>query len=170
MPAAVYTAIHAALKEAGVRLSASLPDDWVRPLVECLDADPEIRSLRVAREPEVIGVCAGAFLGGNRAVGVVGATGLLACVSEIATLSLRYGIPMVLVSSLRGQLRDLQVFQEVQGRVLLPVLGALQLPHLVVRSAADAGELPHAFEYARLQKRAFIVCIAKEAITASTGG
>src|SRR5262249_18692218 len=47
----VHRAILQALKECGVSLAASLPDDWVAPLADLLDAEPTIASVRVAREP-----------------------------------------------------------------------------------------------------------------------
>src|SRR4051812_28281958 len=73
----VHGAILQALKDSGVSLAASLPDDWVAPLADLLDAEPTIASVRVAREPEIVGMCCGAFFGGARAVGVLGATGFL---------------------------------------------------------------------------------------------
>src|SRR5712692_5735213 len=94
--AETYQAMLGALKEAGVTLSACLPDDWVAPLADLLDDEPTVVSLRVAREPEIIAICSGAFFGGARAVGVMGATGFLTCISEIATLSLRHQIPLLL--------------------------------------------------------------------------
>src|SRR5438067_1679473 len=73
----VHRAILQALKDSGVSLAACLPDDWVAPLADLLDAEPTIASVRVAREPEIVGICSGAFFGGARAVGVLGATGFL---------------------------------------------------------------------------------------------
>lgn len=156
-----HRAILEALKAAGVTLSACLPDDWVAPLADLLDAEPSIRNVRVAREPEIIGVCDGAFFGGVRAVGVMGSTGFLTCVSEIATLNLRHHIPALLVVSLRGGLEDLQVFQEVQGRTLVPLLQTLGLPHLVLDRPEKIGLIPLAYEKARLQKRPYVVCLPK---------
>ncbi|GAC1339529.1 MAG: thiamine pyrophosphate-binding protein [Candidatus Dormibacteria bacterium] len=163
--AAVYEALISGLREAGVSFAVSLPDDWVAPLCQALDTTPGMTHVRVAREPEIIGMCCGSFFGGVRAVGVMGATGFLACVSEIATLSRRYQIPLVLVVSQRGSLHDHQVFQEVQGRVIGPVANALGLPSLVLDSIDKLALVPAAVETSRLQKRPVVLWLSKALLT-----
>src|SRR5689334_11749703 len=54
---AVYQALLDGLRQIGVTLSAALPDDWVAPLADLLDAQPDVTSLRVAREPEIVAIC-----------------------------------------------------------------------------------------------------------------
>jgi len=161
----VHRAILQALKDSGVSLAACLPDDWVAPLADLLDAEPTIASVRVAREPEIVGICSGAFFGGARAVGVLGATGFLTCVSELATLNLRHGIPLFLIVSMRGGVHDLQVFQEVQGRLLVPLLETLGLPYLVLDTPEKIALIPEAYQYGRLQKRPYVVALTKSLIT-----
>src|SRR5437764_8879942 len=77
--------IHEQLTRCGITLAASLPDDWVAPLIERIAADNHIRHVRVAREAEAVAICSGAFFGGVRAVALMGATGLLTCTGELAT-------------------------------------------------------------------------------------
>jgi sulfopyruvate decarboxylase subunit alpha len=161
----VYNDIVAALKDAGVRLSACLPDDWVSPLIDLLDEDPVITNVHVSREPEIIGICSGAFFGGVRSVGIMGATGFLTCISEICTLNLRHQIPLFLIVSMRGRLYDPQVFQEVQGRTLLPIAETLGLPHMVLDSLEKVRLIPQAYAHSRLQKRPYIVCLSKAIVT-----
>jgi sulfopyruvate decarboxylase TPP-binding subunit len=67
--------IHEQLTKCGIRIAASLPDDWVAPLIERIAADNQIRHVRVAREAEAIAICSGAFFGGVRSVALMGATG-----------------------------------------------------------------------------------------------
>ena len=63
--------IHAQLVKAGVRLAATLPDDWVNSLIRRVAKDNVIRHVSVGREAETIAVCAGAFFGGVRAVAII---------------------------------------------------------------------------------------------------
>src|SRR5262249_61929643 len=121
---AVSTRIHAELTKCGIRLAASLPDDWVAPLIERIAADNAIRHIRVAREAEAVAICSGAFFGGVRAAAIMGATGLLTCTGELATLNLRHQIPVFLIVSQRGSIDDHRIYQEVQGRRTLPLLAA----------------------------------------------
>src|ERR1700736_4575203 len=77
--------IHAQLVKAGVRLAATLPDDWVNSLIRRVAKDNVIRHVSVGREAETIAVCAGAFFGGVRAVAIIGNTALLPCTGEMGT-------------------------------------------------------------------------------------
>ena len=79
--------IHAQLVKAGVRLAASLPDDWVNGLIRKVSAGNEIKHIPVGREAETIAICAGAFFGGVRSVAIMGNTGLFTCTGEMATLA-----------------------------------------------------------------------------------
>ena len=90
----VAARIHEQLSNCGIKLAASLPDDWVAPLIERIATDNRIRHVRVAREAEAIAICSGAFFGGVRSVALMGATGLLTCTGELATLNLRHQIPV----------------------------------------------------------------------------
>jgi sulfopyruvate decarboxylase TPP-binding subunit len=161
----VYERLVAGLREAGVGFAASLPDDWVLPLCQVLDRTPGVQHVRVAREPEIIGLCCGSFFAGVRAVGVMGATGFLTCASEIASLSRRYQIPLVLVVSQRGSLYDHQIFQEVQGRVARPIADALGIRSLVLDREEKLELVPDAVESARLQKRPLVLWMSKALLT-----
>ena len=101
--------IHAQLVKAGVKLAASLPDDWVNNLITRVERGNEIRHVRVGREAETIAVCAGAFFGGVRSVAIFGNTGLLTCTGEMATLCLRHMIPVFCIVSGRGSIDDHKV-------------------------------------------------------------
>ena len=93
--------IHAQLVKAGVRLAASLPDDWVNGLIRKVSAGNEIKHIPVGREAETIAICAGAFFGGVRSVAIMGNTGLFTCTGEMATLCLRHMIPVFCIVSAR---------------------------------------------------------------------
>ena len=97
--AEVTEKLHAQLVKAGVKLAASLPDDWVNTLITRVEKGNEIRHVRVGREAETIAVCAGAFFGGVRSVAIFGNTGLLTCTGEMATLCLRHMIPVFCIVS-----------------------------------------------------------------------
>src|SRR5437016_9739975 len=114
--------IHAQLVKAGVRLAASLPDDWVNTLIRRISEGNEIRHVRVGREAETIALCAGAFFGGVRSVAIFGNTGLLTCTGEMATLCLRHMIPVFCIVSGRGSIDDHKVYKEEQGSPTIPLL------------------------------------------------
>jgi sulfopyruvate decarboxylase subunit alpha len=156
--------IHTELGRAGVRLAATLPDDWVAPLIGRLAADPAMRHVPVAREAEAVAVCSGAFFGGVRSVAVMGNTGLLTCTGELATLNLRHQIPVFCIVSQRGSIDDHRVYQEVQGRRTLPLLQAYDFPYHIIDRADELACIPDAYETCRLQKRPFILFLTRRLV------
>jgi sulfopyruvate decarboxylase subunit alpha len=154
--------IHGQLVKAGVKLAASLPDDWVNKLITRVEHGNEIRHVRVGREAETIAICAGAFFGGVRSVAIIGNTGLLTCTGEMATLCLRHMIPVFCIVSGRGSIDDHKVYQEVQGRRTIPLLQAYDYPYKVIDKDEQIDDIPDAYEWHRLQKRPFILFLTKK--------
>ena len=70
-----YELIHQELTRVGVKLAATLPDDWVGPLIGRIAADPAICHVPVARESEAVMIATGAFFAGAKSVAVIGNTG-----------------------------------------------------------------------------------------------
>lgn len=157
----VNAGLHAALKECGVTLAASLPDDWIAPLIGRIAADKSMRHVPVAREAEAVAVCSGAFFGGVRAAALMGATGLLTCTGELATLNLRHAIPVFLIVSARGSIDDHRIYQEVQGRRTKPLLDMYDFPYHVIDRADRISDIPDCYETCRLQKRPFVLFLAR---------
>lgn len=157
----VHARIHAELRKCGVRLAATLPDDWVAPLIGRLAADADMRHVPVAREAEAMAICSGAFFGGVRSAAVIGATGLLTCTGELATLNLRHQIPVFCIVSLRGSIDDQRIYQEVQGRRTLPLLETYDFPYHIFDRPDDLASIPDAYETCRLQKRPFVAFLTR---------
>jgi sulfopyruvate decarboxylase subunit alpha len=152
------------LRKAGVSLAATLPDDWVAPLIRRMATEPSMRHVPVAREAEAVAVCSGAFFGGVRSVAVMGNTGLLTCTGELATLNLRHQIPVFCIVSQRGSIDDHRIYQEVQGRRTLALLQAYDFPYHVVDKPEQLSCIPDAYEACRLQKRPFILFLTRRLV------
>jgi sulfopyruvate decarboxylase subunit alpha len=163
-----YERIHQELTRVGVKLAATLPDDWVGPLIGRIAADPAIRHVPVARESEAVVVATGAFFAGAKSVAVIGNTGLLTCTGELATLNLRHQIPVFCIVSMRGTFDDHRIWQEVQGRRTIPLLQAYDFPYLVLDSFDQIGSIPAAYEASRLQKRPYILFLTRNLLKGQT--
>lgn len=157
----IEAALHAQLHACGITLAATLPDDWVAPLIRRIDADPAIRHVPVAREAEAVAIASGAFFGGVKSAVVMGATGLLTCTGELATLNLRHAIPVFCIVSLRGSIDDHRVYQEVQGRRTLDIMRAYDFPYHIIDKREQLGEIPDAYHASRLQKRPFVLFLTR---------
>jgi sulfopyruvate decarboxylase subunit alpha len=126
--------IYDQLKSCGISLGAGLPDDWLVPLMARIDEDPEFTLVRVAREPEAVGVCGGALLGGAQACAFMG---------------------------IAGTLEDPRTYQVAQGISGLPYLDALGIPYMTIEKLDDVPLIPAAYRRSRLVKRPFVCFFTK---------
>src|SRR5687767_12252716 len=63
-PAATAEIIADILHGAGAKLVASLPDNWIAPVIRHFDSDARFHHVPVNREESAVGLCAGAFFAG----------------------------------------------------------------------------------------------------------
>jgi len=160
----VTARLHEQLTKCGIRIVASLPDDWIAPLIQRIAADNRIRHVPVAREAEAVAICSGAFFGGVRSVALMGATGLLTCTGELATLNLLHQIRVFLMVSQRGSIDDHRIYQEVQGRRTIPLLESYDFPYHVIERAEEISSIPDAYETCRMQKRPFVLFLTRRLV------
>ena len=125
------------LKSVGVSVACYLPDSLFKPLYPALDADPDIRTIRVTNEGEGAAICGGVFLSGRRAVLVMENSGLRAAIEPLARMGLGAGIPVVMLMSYRGELGENNWWAIPHGQTMEPLLGAMRIPYRIVTDEAD---------------------------------
>jgi sulfopyruvate decarboxylase subunit alpha len=149
MKQSAVDAVIGGLKGAGVSVVCYLPDSLLKELYPALDADPDIRTIRVTNEGEGAAICGGVFLSGKRAALVMENSGLRASIEPLARMGLGAGIPVVMVMSHRGDLGENNWWAIPHGQTMEPLLGAMRIPYRVVRDEAEIGcAVTDAFEWA----------------------
>jgi sulfopyruvate decarboxylase subunit alpha len=142
-------AVIAGLKSAGVSIVCYLPDSLLKELYPALDADPDIRTIRVTNEGEGAAICGGIFLSGKRAVLVMENSGLRAAIEPLARMGMGAGIPVVMLMSYRGDLGENNWWAIPHGMTMEPLLKAMRIPYRVVSKEADIGRaIADAFSWA----------------------
>jgi sulfopyruvate decarboxylase subunit alpha len=126
-------AVISGLKRAGVGVVCYLPDSLFKELYPALDADPDIRTVRVTNEGEGAAICGGVFLSGKRAALVMENSGVRAAAEHLARLGLGAGIPVIMLMSYRGELGENNWWAIPHGITMEPLLDALRVPYLIVR-------------------------------------
>jgi sulfopyruvate decarboxylase subunit alpha len=121
------------LKRAGVSIVCYLPDSLFKELYPALDADPDLRTIRVTNEGEGAAICGGVFLSGKRAVLIMENSGLRAAVEPLARMGLGAGIPVVMLMSYRGEFGENNWWAIPHGITMEPLLDALRIPYRVIR-------------------------------------
>jgi len=125
------------LKAAGVSIVCYLPDSLFKELYPALDADPDIRTIRVTNEGEGAAICGGVFLSGKRAALVMENSGLRASIEPLARMGLGAGIPVVMLMSYRGEQGENNWWAIPHGQTMEPLLNAMRIPYQVVRKEAE---------------------------------
>jgi sulfopyruvate decarboxylase subunit alpha len=156
--------ILAALKRAGIDLVATLPDTWIGDLINEVEHDPAMTLVRVAREDDGVGVCAGAFLGGRKAALVAQNGGMLLSVNPLAAFAMHHQIPVLMLLVQRGSADDNQYYQVYKGRATVPVLDALSLPYHWVNSLDDYPVIEEAARQAILARVPVAVLFSRRAM------
>jgi sulfopyruvate decarboxylase subunit alpha len=133
----VTNAIVEGLKGAGVDFVSYLPDSWLHDVYEALLADPHFQVVLGTNEGECAGICAGAWLGGKRAVLIMENSGLRVACEALARLGMGHGIPVLLLMPFRGDFGDGFWWAQPHGATMIPVLEALRIPYRVVEREED---------------------------------
>jgi sulfopyruvate decarboxylase subunit alpha len=158
--------IVSALVRAGVEIAASLPDAWLTALIARIDAEPKLRHVRVTREDDGAGICAGAALGGKKAVLVCQNAGVLLSANALAGYAHHHELPFVVLAVYRGSYEDRFYYQMYKGLVTEPVLGALRIPFHVVERSEDILVIENAVREASLARKPVVVLLRRAALEA----
>jgi sulfopyruvate decarboxylase subunit alpha len=129
----------AALRRAGIDFLTDLPETRLSGILPLLEADPYFSLVAVASEAEAITIASGAALVGKRCACYMEATGLFVSSYNLLTVSIRLGIPLLLLISHVGSLADQRnSFRFAPTGVRTEAqLEALQIEYRVLTSRAD---------------------------------
>jgi sulfopyruvate decarboxylase TPP-binding subunit len=134
------------LVQSGIKLVASLPDDWIAPLIDAVDKDDRFKHVPVNREESAIGLCSGAYFGGIPTLALMGASGLMTCVYAITKINYSYHIPLFIFATLRGVIGDPRPHRISNGLYLTKLLDSISLAVFACGRAKTIERIPAAFK------------------------
>jgi sulfopyruvate decarboxylase alpha subunit len=126
------------LKRHNVSLVTYVPDNVLRPLIEAIHADPFFTAFACTREEEALGINAGAWLGGTRAILLMQTSGFATLPNVIASLAVPFQIPILMMVSERGTLGEFNIGQSLVARTMRPVLDCLAVEHHTISRLDEA--------------------------------
>lgn len=150
------------LSECGVKMVASLPDNWISELLKHFDGDNRFRHIPVNREESAIGLCAGAYMGGLGSAAVMGASGFMTVIYAITKINYSYEIPLLLLMTQRGAFGDHHKHHISNGLYLEPVLQAIDMPHVVIDRPENIREIGRAYRHSRTFSRPTAVLLTRD--------
>jgi phosphonopyruvate decarboxylase len=87
----------ASLERHGFDFFAGVPCSLIEDLIATLEAHPRLPYVATPREDIAVGLAAGAWFGGRRPAVLMQNSGLGTSLNALASLSLMYGLPALLV-------------------------------------------------------------------------
>ena len=122
------------LKANDVRLAAYVPDNVLRPLITSLHEDSFFTAFPTTREEEALGIVAGAWMAGMRGILLMQTSGFATLANVLASLSVAFQIPVLMMVSERGTLGEFNLGQALVHRTMRPILNALAVEnHTITR-------------------------------------
>ena len=124
-----YEIVRDVLKRHNVSLVTYVPDNVLRPLISAVEADPFFTAFACTREEEALGINAGAWMGGVKAILLMQTSGFATLANVIASLAVPFSIPILMMVSERGTLGEFNIGQSLVARTMRPVLDCLAVEH-----------------------------------------
>jgi sulfopyruvate decarboxylase alpha subunit len=139
--------VYRALKDAGVRQVAMVPDAGHSRLIRSFEADPETRLVTLTTEEEGVAMLAGAWLGGERGVLLLQSSGVGNCINMLSLPAICH-MPLLMIVTMRGDWGEFNPWQIPMGqgtRAVLEAMGVIVTradePDLVASTVQGAANL-----------------------------
>lgn len=146
----------------GITLIASLPDNWINPLIETIAQDNRFLHVPVNREESAIGLCSGAYMGGTGSAAIMGASGFMTVIYAITKINYTYEIPLLTVITLRGAFGDPNKHHVSNGLYLLPVMDAISLPYMIIDKPDEIRNIKRAWQHSKNYARPAVVALTHD--------
>lgn len=150
------------LQACGVRLVASLPDNWINRLITTIEEDERFIHVPVNREESAIGLCSGAYMGGMGAAALMGASGFMTVIYAVTKINYSYEIPLLLLITLRGAFGDLHKHHVSNGLYLRPILEAMNMPFTIIDRPEEIAQIPRIYRHTRTFARPAVIAFTRD--------
>jgi phosphonopyruvate decarboxylase len=113
----------------GYTFFSGVPCSFLKPLINYVIQSPDVDYIAATSEGEAVGIAAGAYLAGRKAVVMCQNSGLGNTINPLTSLNFPFRIPMLLIVTLRGEpgLKD-EPQHELMGQITGKLLNTLRIP------------------------------------------
>ena len=152
------------IKASGIDYVVSVPDittseGLLRPLAK--EATP--RLIRVCKEDEGVGICAGLAYTGKRALLLIQQTGLLDSINAIRGVAVEYALPICMMVGLLEKEPGVPPRQSKRYgvRIVEPILDAMGIRYHEIEGDADLGKIRPAIDEAYAASHPVVLLIGR---------
>jgi sulfopyruvate decarboxylase alpha subunit len=131
--------IYQALKQAGVKQVAYVPDAGHSQLIKACHADREIKAVCLTTEEEGVAMLAGAWLGGERGVLLMQSSGAGNCINMLGMIA-ECRFPLLMILTMRGHWGEFNPWQVPMSQATVPALNAIGVVVQPVDREAEVAE------------------------------
>lgn len=124
-----------------IDFSAGVPCSMIEDLIATLETHPRLPYIAAVREDVAVGMAAGAWFAGRRPAVLMQNSGLGTSLNALASLSLMYGLPVLLLVTWRGFAGKDAPEHILMGDISARLLDLLGIPHRVPSAASLDADL-----------------------------
>jgi sulfopyruvate decarboxylase subunit alpha len=158
------SSIIAEIKASRIEYVVSVPDittseGLLRPLAE----DAALRLVRVCKEDEGVGICAGLAYSGRRSLLLIQQTGMFDSINAIRGVAVEYSLPICMMVGLLEKEAGVPPRQSKRYgvRIVEPVLDAMGIVYHEIEEEADTRKIRPAIDDAYARSRPVVLLIGR---------
>ena len=127
------------LKNEGISIFSYVPDAGHKVLIDRALLDDTITAIPLTSEQEGIGIAAGAYLGGSKAVLLMQSSGVGNCINQLSLI--KHGqFPFLTIISMRGEFGEGNPWQYAMGEAVIPSLESIGVKCLKIYNQDDVSK------------------------------
>jgi sulfopyruvate decarboxylase subunit alpha len=152
------------MKAGGIEFVISVPDiTTAAGILAPLEKETNPRLIRVCKEDEGVGICAGLSYCGRRSLLLIQQTGLLDSINAIRGVAVEYALPICMMVGLLEKEPGVPPRQSKRYgvRIVEPVLEAMGITYHEIEGEADVGKIAPAIDAAYAEMRPVVLLIGR---------
>jgi sulfopyruvate decarboxylase TPP-binding subunit len=158
------SSIIAEIKASRIEFVVSVPDITTSEgLLRPLSQGTAPRLIRVCKEDEGVGICAGLSYTGRRSLLLIQQTGLLDSINAVRGVAVEYGLPICLMVGLLEKEPGVPPMQSKRYgvRIVEPILDAMGITYHEIEEEADVAKIKPVIDDAYAQNRPVVLLIGR---------
>jgi sulfopyruvate decarboxylase subunit alpha len=152
------------IKASGIEFVISVPDITTSEgLLRPLAAAPHPRLIRICKEDEGIGICAGLAYAGKRSLLLIQQTGMLDSINAIRGVAVEYSLPICMMVGLLEKEVGVPPRQSKRYgvRIVEPILDAMGIGYHEIETQADVPKIKPAIDAAYADSKPTVILIGQ---------
>jgi sulfopyruvate decarboxylase TPP-binding subunit len=158
------SSIIAEVTASGIEFVISVPDITTSEgLLRPLSQGSAPRLIRVCKEDEGVGICAGLSYAGRRSLLLIQQTGLLDSINAVRGVAVEYALPICMMVGLLEKEPGIPPRQSRRYgvRIVEPILDAMGIAYHEIEAEADVAKIRPAIDEAYAQSRPVVLLIGR---------